>query len=299
MPVRHAAAGDVARADREVGTVVDRAEQPRDVGRVVREVGVDLDHHVVAAREPGREALAVRAPEPHLPRPAQHVDAADLGRRAPRPCRRCRRGCCRRRRGSSPSGAASRTRRTTRSMFSTSWYVGIVTQTSHRTRPSCRARGPVSRGPRAIAKRTGVVGVIVRRDEEVASSMPGADPGRLRAEQPVHDRQRLLVASTRRPGAGCGGGARADRGAGCARRSRAGPRSRPGALSSPSRPRHSTSSKNRPQHRHELRRLEQVDVERVLEVGGRVGRDHERGAVRPQDARELGRRAAPGSRSAR
>ena len=42
------------------------------------------------------------------------------------------------------------------------------------------------------------------------------------------------------------------------------------------------------QHRDEVLGLEQVDVERVLEVGGRVRRDHERGAVGPQDARELG-----------
>ena len=53
------------------------------------------------------------------------------------------------------------------------------------------------------------------------------------------------------------------------------------------------------EHRHEVTRLEQVDVERVLEVGRRVRRDDERGAVGPQHARELARRAAPGSRSAR
>ena len=42
------------------------------------------------------------------------------------------------------------------------------------------------------------------------------------------------------------------------------------------------------EQRHEVLGLEQVHVERVLEVGGRVRRDHERGAVGAQHARELG-----------
>ena len=45
----------------------------------MREVGVDLDHDVVAARDADRVAGAVRAAEPHLARPAQHFDAAELG----------------------------------------------------------------------------------------------------------------------------------------------------------------------------------------------------------------------------
>ena len=42
------------------------------------------------------------------------------------------------------------------------------------------------------------------------------------------------------------------------------------------------------EQRDELRALEQVHVERVLEVGRRVRRDHERGAVGAQRARQLG-----------
>ena len=78
-PVGDLAAGDVTRADREVGAALDRREEARQRGRIVREVGVDLDHDVVAAGDPDRVAGAVRAPEAHLVRPAEHFDAAELG----------------------------------------------------------------------------------------------------------------------------------------------------------------------------------------------------------------------------
>ena len=45
----------------------------------MRQVGVDLDHHVVAAGDADRVTGAVRAAESHLVRPAQHLDAAELG----------------------------------------------------------------------------------------------------------------------------------------------------------------------------------------------------------------------------
>ena len=45
----------------------------------MREVGVDLDHDVVAAGDADRVPGAVRAAEAHLARPAQHLDAAELG----------------------------------------------------------------------------------------------------------------------------------------------------------------------------------------------------------------------------
>ena len=48
------------------------------------------------------------------------------------------------------------------------------------------------------------------------------------------------------------------------------------------------------EQRHELRGLEQVDVERVLEVGGRVRRDHERGAVGGAGRARARRRGATG-----
>ena len=78
-PVRHAAARRVARSDREVGAPLDRGEQAGEVGGVVREVGVDLDHDVEAAGDADRVAGAVRAAEPELAGPAQHLDPAELG----------------------------------------------------------------------------------------------------------------------------------------------------------------------------------------------------------------------------
>ncbi len=45
----------------------------------MREVGVDLDHDVEAAGDADRVPGAVRAPESHLARPAQHFDPAELG----------------------------------------------------------------------------------------------------------------------------------------------------------------------------------------------------------------------------
>ena len=127
------------------------------------QIGVDLDHHVVAEGEAGGEGLAVRAPEPHLAGPAQDIDPADLGRE--------RLGLLGRAVGALvvdhddvAAGSASRIRRTTRSMFSASLYVGIVTHTfvpdtfvPDRSHLGTRVQRGL-RGPRATANRTGVVG---------------------------------------------------------------------------------------------------------------------------------------------
>ena len=113
-PVGDRAARHVPRADREVGTAGDRPHEVGQRGRIVGEVGVHLDQHVVALGEPGPEPGAVRGAEALLARAPQHLDVAQRRARARRPGRRCRRGCRRRRRarsrrgGRAGSGAAPR-----------------------------------------------------------------------------------------------------------------------------------------------------------------------------------------------
>ena len=66
-PVGHPAAGHVARAEHEVGAL-GRGDQARQVGRVVREVGVHLEHQLRAAGERALEARQVGAARgPPLP----------------------------------------------------------------------------------------------------------------------------------------------------------------------------------------------------------------------------------------
>ena len=73
------AAGHVARADREVGAVLDGFDEAGQRARVVREVGVDLHEQLVAAVDADREAGAVRVAETDLLGPPEHVDAPELG----------------------------------------------------------------------------------------------------------------------------------------------------------------------------------------------------------------------------
>ena len=92
---------------------LERRHQRRQRGGVVREVGVDLDAGVVAALEAPGEAGPVRAAEPRLGGPLEHVDVGQLGRDASSRGRPCRRGsrrrppARRRRAGTRESGAAS------------------------------------------------------------------------------------------------------------------------------------------------------------------------------------------------
>ena len=103
-PVLDPAAVHVARAEHEVGAVERGRDQAREVGRVVREVGVHLDHVARAARRArARSRPCRRARGPALPgrcRTSSRRPRAS-GRRA----RRCRRASCRRRRGSCASGS--------------------------------------------------------------------------------------------------------------------------------------------------------------------------------------------------
>ena len=111
-PVLHPAAGDVARAEREVGAVARaRASSAGTRGRVVGEVAVHLDHERrrrARARARSRRGRRGRAP------PCRRGGARRAARR-PRPAgrrsRRCRRARRRRRRGSAPRPAARRAAR--------------------------------------------------------------------------------------------------------------------------------------------------------------------------------------------
>ena len=73
-PVGGAAAGRVARAQREVGAGVDRRDQARDVARVVGEVGVHVQHEIGAAIECPLEAGDVGHTETLSLRAMEHLD---------------------------------------------------------------------------------------------------------------------------------------------------------------------------------------------------------------------------------
>ena len=80
-PVRHLAPVDVARAQHDVG-VFGRLDQERDLGRVVREVGVHLDDEI---RAPGKGVIEpgdVGGAEALLRRSVKHLDVVTLGREA-------------------------------------------------------------------------------------------------------------------------------------------------------------------------------------------------------------------------
>ena len=79
-PVAQAAAGDVARAEREVGAAGDAVEQRGQVGRVVREVGVHLDHVPAPRAQRVLEARHVGAAEAGLARPVEDLDVVARGR---------------------------------------------------------------------------------------------------------------------------------------------------------------------------------------------------------------------------
>src|SRR6185312_3487161 len=76
-PGLDSAAGRVAGADREVGPV-HRRQQPGQVGRVVGEVGVHLQHECGAAGEGAAEAGDVGGPEAALAGPVQNLDPVRL-----------------------------------------------------------------------------------------------------------------------------------------------------------------------------------------------------------------------------
>ncbi len=79
-PALDAAAGDVARADDDVGALVERADEVGEVTDVVGEVRVHLEEAVVALFEALLERLDVRRPETELARAVHHLDVLVLRR---------------------------------------------------------------------------------------------------------------------------------------------------------------------------------------------------------------------------
>ena len=78
-PVADAAAGHVARAEREVGAVVDRLQQAGEVGGIVGEVGVHLHHVARAVVERVAEAGEVGGPDAVLLGAVEHLHPVVLG----------------------------------------------------------------------------------------------------------------------------------------------------------------------------------------------------------------------------
>jgi hypothetical protein len=79
-PAGNRTTGHVARADREIDPFgLDGADQLRQHRRVVGQVGVHLDEHVVAPLEPPSEARPVGRTKAGLGRSAQHLDRAEAG----------------------------------------------------------------------------------------------------------------------------------------------------------------------------------------------------------------------------
>src|SRR5262245_47259377 len=92
-PAEDSAAGHVARAKHNVGPRLDRLEDLRNVARIMREIRVHLESHVVAALERKTKTLDVRGAEPELRRAMQHMNAPVTRRYRIRelscPVRRC------------------------------------------------------------------------------------------------------------------------------------------------------------------------------------------------------------------
>ena len=76
-PVAHPAAGHVARAEHEVG-VPRGGDEALDVRRVVRQVGVHLEHELGAAAQRDVEAGEVGRPEALALRAVQDLDGGEL-----------------------------------------------------------------------------------------------------------------------------------------------------------------------------------------------------------------------------
>jgi hypothetical protein len=73
-PVAHGSTGNPPGADHEVGTGARERDHGREVGRIVRAVGIDLDDEVVATLSRDGEAREVGAAEPVFRGAVQHGD---------------------------------------------------------------------------------------------------------------------------------------------------------------------------------------------------------------------------------
>ncbi len=77
-PVARAAPRHVARADHGVGAPLDAGDHRRDLGGIVREVGIHRHDRLVSVGEGDGEAVAVRGPEALLAGTMEHRDPAEL-----------------------------------------------------------------------------------------------------------------------------------------------------------------------------------------------------------------------------
>src|SRR5205823_1917286 len=77
-PVADAPAADVARAERDIGAVLDGGDEPGHVLRIVREVAVHLEHELGALGERAPEAGEIRGSEAFLALAVQHADELEL-----------------------------------------------------------------------------------------------------------------------------------------------------------------------------------------------------------------------------
>ena len=125
-PALDAAAGDVARADDDVGAVVERAHEVGQVPDVVREVGVHLEEAVVALGEPLLERLDVRRAEAELAGAVHDVDVRVARRRCASARSPVPSGESSSTTSRSASGTAPRTASTKRGRLSFSLYVGVT-----------------------------------------------------------------------------------------------------------------------------------------------------------------------------
>src|SRR4029078_1764050 len=77
-PVAHRPAPDVPRPERQVGAALDRGDQPRDVGGVVREVAVHLEDQLGAVGKRAPETGEARRTEPLLALALHTVHGVEL-----------------------------------------------------------------------------------------------------------------------------------------------------------------------------------------------------------------------------
>ena len=145
-PADRAAAAHVARAEDEVRVAHQRREEPRQVRRVVAEVGVHLDHRPrLGALEHPAEPVAVGDAQSLLARRGAGPRRAARARRSCRPAPRCRPASCRRRRAAMPPAARP----------------GWPPRSARGSRARCRSAARPTRRDRRPGRRDGVAGRLV------------------------------------------------------------------------------------------------------------------------------------------
>ena len=178
-PVDHLAAAHPTGADHQRRRR-QRVEQPGQLLRRVRAVGVHLHDRVVVVLGGPGEPGDVRRAEALLARPVQDVHLRVGGGELVGDARRCRPGCCRRRSSMSTAGTAARTR---------------STMIAGRCPPRCTSGSRRGRGPRPVALRrrallSHVLLLVVARVCSVGSCSFGLPAGRRGQPHAAPARQR-------------------------------------------------------------------------------------------------------------